>query len=81
MSDQKEYYTIEEAAKIVDRNRATIYNRMKLLGIKAHKFNMDRKAYITAEELNQIKEVIEKPWTAGERESKGSEESSTKNAA
>jgi ribonuclease HI len=74
VGEQKEFYTLEEAGKIVNRNRATIYNRMKLLGIKPHKFHMDRKAYVTADELKQIKEVIEKPWIAGERGDKNTED-------
>jgi transposase len=66
MSD-KEYYTIEEVAKMVGRNRATVYNRMKFLGIKPHKFHMDRKAYVTTQEVERIRTVFEKPWTAGEK--------------
>lgn len=63
----KEFYSIEEVSAIIQRNRGTVYNRMKLLGIKAKKFQMDRKAYVTAEEMEKIKAVIEKPWLAGEK--------------
>lgn len=67
MSQPKEFYTIEEVAELVGRNRATVYNRMKLLGIKARKFNLDRRAYVSAAEAEQIRTVFEKPWTAGEK--------------
>lgn len=70
MTEEKEYYTVEEVASIVGRNRATVYNRMNLLGIKAHKFAMDRKAYIAAADVERIKTVFEKPWTAGEKKTK-----------
>lgn len=67
MSEQKEFYTIEEVSEIVQRNRATVYNRMKFLGIKGRKFNMDRRTYIAAPDVERIKTVFEKPWTAGEK--------------
>lgn len=63
----KEYYSIEEVSEIVKRNRASIYNRMRILGIKPKKFQMDRKAYVTAEEMERIRNVFEKPWLAGEK--------------
>ena len=69
MDHLKEYYTIEEVAELVGRNRATVYNRMKLLGIKPRKFNLDRRAYVSAAEAEQIRTVFEKPWTAGEKPS------------
>lgn len=67
MSQPKEYYTIEEVAELVGRNRATVYNRMKLLKIKPRKFNLDRRAYVSAAEAEQIRTLFEKPWTAGEK--------------
>jgi hypothetical protein len=65
---EKEYYTIEEVGKTLGRNRATVYNRMNLLGIKAHKFKMDRKTYIAAKDVEQLRNIFEKPWLAGEKE-------------
>jgi hypothetical protein len=43
---------------------------MKLVGIKGHKFKGDRKTYLSIEEVEQLKTVFEKPWTAGEKEAK-----------
>jgi len=68
--EAKEYYTIEEVSRLVGRNRATIYNRMKILEIEAKKFNLDRKAYVTEEEMQRIKTVFDKPWLAGEKPKK-----------
>ena len=68
--EEKEYYTLEETAEMLGRNRATVYNRMKIIGIKGHKFKGDRKTYLSPEEVNRLKTVFEKPWTAGEKETK-----------
>lgn len=66
--EQKEYYTLDETAQILDRNRATVYNRMKIIGMKGHKFKGDRKTYLSPQEVEKLKNVFEKPWLAGERE-------------
>lgn len=71
---EKEYYTIEEVASTLGRNRATVYNRMKLLDLKAHKFKMDRKTYLAAADVERLKNVFEKPWLAGEEEKAKPEE-------
>lgn len=62
----KEYYTLEEAAQLLERNRATVYNRMNLIGMRGHKFKGDRKTYLSAAEVEQLRNVFEKPWLAGE---------------
>lgn len=66
MTVEKEYYTIDEVAQNLGRNRATVYNRMGLLGLTGHKFKRDRKTYLSAQEVEQVKEVFEKPWLVGE---------------
>lgn len=68
--DQKEYYTLEEVATLLKRNRATVYNRMGLIDMKGHKFKGDRKTYLSADEVERLKNVFEKPWLAGEDEGK-----------
>lgn len=62
----KDFYSIEEVSEIVSRNRGTVYNRIKLLGIQTHKFPMDRRTYVAAADVEKIKTVIEKPWMAKE---------------
>lgn len=66
MEHSKEYYTLEEASVILQRNRATVYNRMNLIGMKGHKFRGDRKTYLSADEVERLKNIFEKPWLAGE---------------
>ncbi len=70
MSEQKEFYSINEVEKMVSKNRGTVYNRIKLLGIKTHKFEMDRHTYVSADDAKKIKTVIEKPWMAEELKNK-----------
>ena len=63
---EKEFYSIDEIEKMVNRNRGTVYNRIKLLKIKTEKFPMDRRTYVAAADVARIKTVIEKPWMARE---------------
>ncbi len=65
---EEQYYTVDETAKLLKRNRATVYNRMQIIGIRGHKFQGDRKTYLSQEEVNRLKTVFEKPWTAPEKE-------------
>ncbi len=62
MSEYKEYYSINEIEEMIHKN--TIYNRIKLLGIKTHKFEMDRHTYVKAADAKRIRLVIERPWMA-----------------
>lgn len=68
--EQKEFYSLEEVAKSLGRKRATVYSRMKLIGMRGHKFKGDRKTYLSHEELERLKNAFEKPWTAGEKTEK-----------
>ncbi len=63
---EKEYFTLLEVAALLKRNRATVYNRMEMIGIRGHKFRGDRKTYLTKEEVTKVRDVFEKPWTAPE---------------
>lgn len=63
----KEYYTIDEVTKLLERNRVTIYSRMNMLGLKGHKFQGDRKTYLSAQEVEQVRTVFDNPWKAPEK--------------
>lgn len=65
---EKEYMTLEETADFIGKKRATVYNYIKDLDIKTHKFKRDRRAYISLADAKRIKEAQEKPWIAGEEE-------------
>ncbi len=63
---EKEYMTLEEVADYIGKKRATVYNYVKALSIKTHKFKRDRRAYISLQDAKRIKEAQEKPWIMGE---------------
>lgn len=63
---EKKYYTIAEVEKLLGKSRATIYNRMKLLKLKTHKFPCDRKTYIAFSDVKRIEAIFNEPWIASE---------------
>ncbi len=62
MAEEKEYVTLEEAAKYVGIKRATIYNYLKDLHIETHKFGRDRRSYISSKDAKRMREYKENPW-------------------
>jgi hypothetical protein len=64
MTTDKEYLTLAEASAEVNCKRGTLYAMMNKLGIKPHQFEMDRKSYLTREEVARIKAAREHPWKA-----------------
>jgi excisionase family DNA binding protein len=65
--EKQEYLSIDEAAQVIGWNRATVYEWVKTLGMKTYKFVRNRKTYLAASDVARLKEIKEKPWTAGER--------------
>lgn len=63
-----EYLSIDEAAKYLGWNRATVFEWVKTLKMKTHKFVRNRKTYLAAADVARLKEIKEKPWTAGEKQ-------------
>lgn len=61
---KKEFYTIDEAAKAIDKSKASLYIYMKKLGIKPRSFSeIDKKrVFLSAEEVDRIKNVRVAPW-------------------
>ena len=64
-----EYLSIDEAAEATGWNRATVYEWVKTLGMKTYKFVRNRKTFLAANDVARLKEIKEKPWTAGEKPS------------
>lgn len=64
-----EYLSIDEAAQAIGWNRATLYKWVEELGIKKHKFKLNKKTYIAAADVLRLQEIKEKPWIAGPDES------------
>lgn len=62
---EKEYLTINEAAQYLGWNRATVYKWVDQLGIKRHKFKLDRRTYLAFSDVERLREIRDKPWLAG----------------
>lgn len=62
MSEEKEYFTLDEAADYLDWNRATLYRRMKDFGIQTYRFKGDMKGYLKNADVQRLKDIKERPW-------------------
>ena len=68
MNEQKDFYSVDEIATMLERHKATIWDRIKVLEIKTHNFKRDRKTYVAAADVERIRAVLRgKPWIAGEK--------------
>lgn len=65
----QEYLSIDDAAEYIGWNRATVFEWVKTLGMEKHKFLRNRKTYLKASDVKRLKQIKEKPWTAGEKQS------------
>jgi transposase len=72
--EDQEYLSMDEASAAIGWNKATVYEWIKRLDIQTHKFVGNRKAYLKAGDVERLKEVKAKPWTAGEKEKKSAAE-------
>jgi hypothetical protein len=68
LTAEKEFMNLDEVAAYTGKKRASLYNYIKALNIKTHKFKRDRRAYLALDDVKRIKEHKEKPWIAGEDE-------------
>ncbi len=62
MAVKKEYFTIEETAKKLGIDRSTVYLKMKVLKIGTTKFEGNRKKYIAAKDVEQLRTLLNEPW-------------------
>lgn len=61
---EKDFYTLIEAAQYVGVKRATLYNYMKDLEVKAIPMGPDgRKRFIALIDAKRMKAYKEQPWT------------------
>ncbi len=58
----KPYYTYEEAADAAGIGRSSIYNYLHDMGMKGTKFKRYRRKYLSAEQVEQLKEYVAHPW-------------------
>ena len=76
MAKEKEYMNLDEAAEILGIKRATLYKYMDKLEMKPVKFKLDRRTYLSQEQVKRLKEILEKPWLAGKDEKRKDEKRS-----
>ena len=68
--ESPEYLSIDDAAKAIGWNRATVYKYVDELGMKKYKFRLNRKTFLAAADVEKLKQIKEKPWIAGIEEEK-----------
>ncbi len=66
-TEKPEYLSIDEAAQIIGWNRATVFEWVKTLGMEKYKFLRNKRTYLKAADVARLKEIKEKPWTAGKK--------------
>lgn len=65
MDNEQEYITITQVASELRWNKATVYDWIKTLGIQTHRFVRNRNTFLHITDVARLKEIKEKPWTAG----------------
>ncbi len=73
--EEQEYLSLSEATQAIGWTRATVEIWVKELGIEKHTFLRNKKTYLKACDVAQLKEIKEKPWKAGEKKETPSESS------
>ena len=59
---EEDYIPINDAAKVIGWNRATVFEWMTTLGMTKHRFLRNKKTYINVRDVNRLKQIKEKPW-------------------
>jgi hypothetical protein len=62
MPEDKEFLTLDEAAKAVGLKRPSLYYYLDRLKIKRHKFAYNRHTYIASKDVERIRAAKESPW-------------------
>jgi hypothetical protein len=65
MDNEQEYITITQVASELGWNKATVYDWIKTLGIQTHRFVRNKNTFLHITDVARLKEIKEKPWTAG----------------
>lgn len=65
MDNEQEYITITQVAAELGWNKATVYDWVKTLGIEKHRFLRNKNTYLHTTDVQRLKEIKAKPWTAG----------------
>ena len=68
MDRDAEYMTLADAAERIGVKKGTLYYYFRVLGIKTHKFQYNKHAYIAKVDVERIQAVREHPWEISEDE-------------
>lgn len=60
--EQKNYYSIDEAAQLLNLNRATLYKWIDTLKIQKYRFSISKKTFLAANDVERLKDAKEQPW-------------------
>ena len=58
MDEEQEYITLNDAAQKVGVKKGSLYYYLKALGIKTHKFPLNKHAYIATKDVKRIQEIF-----------------------
>ena len=64
MNQEKEYLTVDEAAKAIGRSRATIWNLIQRYNLETFRRSMDRRTYVRRADIEQLARGTYKPREA-----------------
>lgn len=69
MTKERKFLTLDEVEEYTGIKKNSLYYYLRTLEIKTHKFNLDKRAYISKVDADRIKAVKDTPWLAGEKPS------------
>lgn len=67
MPEEKQFFTLQETAKLLGVVRSTIYPYMRALGIVPQRYGRDKRKYLTREQVEQIRLYRKEPWKFPEK--------------
>ncbi len=70
MMSEAEYMTLDEVAKGLAVNRATLYYYIKKLSLEKQRFPLDKHVYLLTEDFNRIKSLKEAASRRGKKTAK-----------
>ncbi len=66
-----EYMSMEDVAEGMGVKRSSLYYYVKALGLKKHKFPLDKRVYILVEDFDKLKRLKDAASTRGKRTATG----------
>lgn len=67
LSEDLEYYSIDQVSQVLEQNKATTWQWIRTLGLKTYRFKLSRKSFIAGSDMKRLKEFKDKPWMMKEK--------------